>query len=63
MEHTQFGIKDGPLSAVDTTPSCLLSTLGLSQKAASLLEDGMARSFHQWVIHGTDHVLSPVLGI
>lgn len=63
MEHTQFGIKRGPLSAVNTTPSHLLLMLGLGQEVASLLEDGMAQSIDQWVIDGPDHMLSPVLGI
>lgn len=63
MESTQFGIKHGPLNAVNTTPSHLLLTLGLSGEVASLPEDGMAQSIDQWVIDGTDHMVSPVLGI
>lgn len=63
MEHTQFGIKDGLLSAVETTASHLLSTLGLHQEVASLLEDVMCQSVDQWVIDGTDRMPSAVLEV
>lgn len=63
MEHTQFGIKDGPLNAAETTSSHLLPTLGLSQERASLFEAGMGPSVDQWVIDGTHPMPSPVLGV
>ena len=63
MEHTQFGIKDRPLSATETTPSHLLPTLGLSQEVASLFEVGMDPSINQWALDVTDLIPSPVLEI
>lgn len=55
MDHIQSDIKDGFLSAVETTPPHLLSTPGLNQEVASLLEDVMCQSINQWV--------SPVLEV
>lgn len=44
------GIRDGSLSAVETSPSHLLLTLGLHREVASLLGDEMCQSVNQWVI-------------
>lgn len=63
MEHTQFGIKDRPLSAAETPPSHLLPTLGLSQEVASLFEVGMGPSSNQQATDGTDPMPSPVLEV
>lgn len=63
MEHTQFGIKDRPLSAAESPPSHLLPTLGLSQEVASLFEVGMGPSSNQQATDGTDPMPSPVLEV
>lgn len=63
MEHTQFGIKDRPLSAAESPPSHLLPTLGLSQEVASLFEVGMGPSSNQQATDGTDPMPSPGLEV
>lgn len=57
------GIRDGSFSAVETSPSPLLSTLGLHREVASFLGDEMCQPVNQWVVDGTDCIPSAVLKV
>lgn len=62
MEHTQFGIKDGPLRWTPRNHSIPSApNPGPKLEGSFLLEAGMGPSINQWVTDGSDRMPSPVL--